>query len=182
MTNEAVVIPLKRFDIAKNRLRRAPHLNATSIAQALAENVIVHSRPRHIIVLSESRSVSQFAKDQGVEVRSTHATSLNEAVQGAYDELTMRFNNLIIVHGDLRHPENLGHFDLEPGITFVADHRGEGTNVIVIPTGLDFQFSYGEDSLRRHVDQAARLGVDFRVVRDSPWCFDVDEPADLDVP
>jgi 2-phospho-L-lactate guanylyltransferase (CobY/MobA/RfbA family) len=118
----------------------------------------------------------------GAEVRRTGATGLNEVVQDAYRGLARRFARLIVVHGDLRQPEGLGTVDFAPGITLFADHHGQGTNVLVVPTGLDFHFAYGSNSLARHREQAERLGVAHRVITDSPWRFDVDERSDLESP
>lgn len=180
MTTDAIVIPLKRFERAKGRLRRGTDLNVAALAEELARGVIDNSHPRHVIVLSENPDVTHFATSMGVEVWKSRATNLNEAVQGAYQGLRGRFERLIIAHGDLRLPDGLGAFTPEPGITLFADHHGEGTNVLVIPTGLDFHFAYGPQSLSRHIEQAKRLGVEYRVVTNSPWRYDVDEPSDLD--
>jgi 2-phospho-L-lactate guanylyltransferase (CobY/MobA/RfbA family) len=86
---------------------------------------------------------------------------------------------LIIAHGDLRFPGGLGAVDVESGITLYGDHRGEGTNVMVLPTNLDFRFAYGPNSLARHIEEAQRLRIATRVELESPWRFDVDEPDDL---
>jgi 2-phospho-L-lactate guanylyltransferase (CobY/MobA/RfbA family) len=182
MTTEAIVVPLKRFDLAKDRLRQGADLDVTALAEELARNVLCQSRPRHVIVLSEHPEVARFASSLGAEIWSSRATSLNEAVQGAYRGLGERFERLIIAHGDLRYPEGLGDFAPEPGITVVTDHRGEGTNVLVLPTGLNFHFAYGTGSRLLHVEQARLLGVPCRVVSDSPWRYDVDELSDLQDP
>jgi 2-phospho-L-lactate guanylyltransferase (CobY/MobA/RfbA family) len=149
------------------------------LARDLAAGVLKASSPRHIVVVSESEEVSRFAEESGVEVLQSSANGLNEAVQGAYGVLSSRFDVVIVAHGDLRVPDGLGTFEPETGITLFADHHGEGTNVLVVPTGLDFRFAYGPGSLSRHVAEAERLGVEFRVERDSPWRYDVDEISDL---
>ena len=178
--SDAVVIPLKRFDLAKVRLRRGDDLDVTRLARDLARGVIEASAPRTVIVVSEDPLVTDFATSLGAEMWHSDANGLNEAVQGAYVGLAERFERLIIAHGDLRLPEGLGGLDVDPGLTFYADHHGTGTNVIVIPTGLDFHFAYGVNSLARHVAEATRLAVAFRVVTDSPWRYDVDERSDLE--
>jgi len=177
---EAVVVPLKRFELAKGRLRKGGGLNTAAIAEELARGVIASGAPRHVIVLSEDPGVSAFARALGAEVRETRAAGLNEAVQSAYQALHDRFERIIVAHGDLSHPEGLGVFDALSGITLFADRHGEGTNVLVLPTGLDFHFAYGPESLRRHVAESERLKVACRVILDSPWRFDVDEPSDLE--
>jgi 2-phospho-L-lactate/phosphoenolpyruvate guanylyltransferase len=177
--NEAVVVPLKSFERAKERLRQNPDLDVASIAQDLARGVVTNAHPRTVIVVSEDAGVSRFAESLDAEVWFSRASNLNDAVQGAYKGLGERFERLIIVHGDLRFPQSLGTFVPRTGITFFADHRGSGTNVMVIPTGLDFHFSYGANSLHRHVEEAERLNAPYQVITTSPWRFDVDEPSDL---
>jgi len=70
-------------------------------------------------------------------------------------------------------------FEPADGVTIVTDHHGTGTNVLTLPTGLDFHFSYGADSASAHHREAERLGCRVALVTDSPWRFDVDEPEDL---
>jgi 2-phospho-L-lactate guanylyltransferase len=179
VSSDAFVIPLKRFDVAKERLRVNKVDSVTELARHLATQVILSCRPRHTIVLSESDDVTTFATALGCEVLYSDAISLNDAVQRAYGALQERFDRLIIVHGDLRDPEGLGTFEPDDEITIVTDHHGLGTNVMALPTGLDFHFSYGASSASLHQREADRLGCHVTVVADSPWRFDVDEPDDL---
>jgi 2-phospho-L-lactate guanylyltransferase len=176
---DAFVLPLKRFDLAKERLRTNNVDAVTELAQRLATQVILSCRPRHTIVLSESDEITTFAAALGCEVLQSDATGLNDAVQRAYGALERRFELLIIVHGDLRDPEGLGDFDPDDDITILTDHHGIGTNVLALPTGLDFHFAYGANSASLHQREAERLGRRFTLVTDSPWRFDVDEPDDL---
>lgn len=177
--NDAFVLPLKTFELAKERLRVGGTDEVTQLARAMALAVLQSCAPRRVVVLSESDAISHFAKEHGADVYESSSTSLNEAVQGAYQVVGEHFERLIIVHGDLRRPEGLGLFDPKPGVTIVTDHHGTGTNVLALPTGLNFRFFYGPDSAHRHEAEALRLGVDFHVVANSPWRFDVDEPSDL---
>ena len=177
--NSVVVVPLKRFDRAKSRLRQNRDIDVTFIVEQLARGVILASRPRPVVIVSEDEELAPFAASLDAELLLSTSTSLNEAVQTAYQSLGDRFEQLIIAHGDLRFPEGLGSFELEPGITLIADHFGEGTNVMVIPAKLDFRFAYGPGSLRRHIEEARRVGVAHRVELTSAWRFDVDEPEDL---
>lgn len=179
MERDAFVVPLKRFDVAKTRLRSGVTLDVTTLVRDLATNVLANCAPRHVIVISESDDITQFAHDLGVEVVETDATNLNAAVQRAYALLGDRFERLIFVHGDIRNPEGLSNFSPAPGITIVADHHGTGTNVLVVPTGLGFRFAYGNGSAQLHAQEARRIGAICQVVVDSPWRFDVDEPVDL---
>lgn len=170
---------MKRFDVAKERLRLGGVVDVTSLARSLAASVLQASAPRPVVVVSESDDVSEFAQERGAEVLRLRSAGLNAAMRAAYETLAVRFDFLILAHGDLRFPEGLGTFNFEPGITIVTDHHGEGTNVLALPAGLDFHFAYGPGSRRRHAQEAQRLGLEFRVIADSPWRFDVDEAGDL---
>lgn len=182
MTHVAVVVPLKRFDLAKDRLRQGGASEVTTLARELATAVIEHCAPHPVIIASESREIADFARSLGVEIFASEARDLNDAVQRAYESLGERFEQLIIVHGDLKHPSGLGDFRPGAGVTIVTDHHQRGTNVLALPTGLGFKFSYGADSRRRHELEADRLGLSCLVVTDSPWAFDVDDPSDLESP
>ncbi|MCU1364264.1 MAG: hypothetical protein JWM55_2092 [Acidimicrobiaceae bacterium] len=182
MVNEVFVVPLKPFEVAKNRLRRGGVNDVTTLASDLATGVIRSCAPRRVVVLSESPSVTRFARDLGVEALESAATNLNEAVQNAYERLGELFERVIVVHGDLREPEGLGEFHPDPGITIITDHLSRGTNVLVVPTGLDFHFRYGADSAMKHYREAERLELSVRTITDSPWRYDVDEASDLQAP
>ena len=182
MARDVFVVPLKRFDVAKERLRRGGVEDVTGLASNLATAVIESCAPRPVVVLSESRDVTRFALNLGVDVLESDATTLNEAVQNAYERLGERFDRVIVVHGDLRDPIALGEFEPDEGVTIVTDHHGRGTNVLVVPTGLDFHFFYGDDSAEKHRVEAQRRGVPCRLITDSPWRFDVDEPGDVTPP
>jgi 2-phospho-L-lactate guanylyltransferase (CobY/MobA/RfbA family) len=182
MAAEVFVVPLKRFDVAKERLRRGGVENVTGLASDLATGVIESCAPRQVVVLSESSEVTRFALDLGAEVLESDASTLNEAVQSAYERLREHYDRIIVVHGDLRDPRGLGEFEPDAGVTVVTDYLSRGTNVLVVPTGLEFHFFYGEDSAERHRGEAERLGVPYQVITDSPWRFDVDEPGDVTRP
>lgn len=180
--NAAVVVPLKRFDRAKARLRRDRNLDVTSIVEGLARGVILASHPRPVVVVSEDPELEVFASSLGAELLLTSSSNLNEAAQAAYDALAPRFERLIIAHGDLLEPDGLGTFEPECDVTFYGDRRADGTNVVSLPTGLDFHFAYGPQSLDRHVREAKRLQLSYCVNISSPWRFDVDVPGDLPAP
>jgi 2-phospho-L-lactate guanylyltransferase len=178
-SRRAIIVPLKRFDRAKQRLRASADVDVTRLARDLAAGVLAAAAPRPTIVLSESASVAQFARRHGAHVLTSRAHTLNEAVQNAYAELGGAFDQLIIVHGDLANPEGISSFDPGAGVTIVVDHHGRGTNVLAVPTRLDFHFAYGSDSARRHRHEATRLNQSCSVIIGSPWSLDVDDVDDL---
>ncbi|NNN01719.1 MAG: hypothetical protein HKL86_07815 [Acidimicrobiaceae bacterium] len=179
MDDVVILVPLKRFDIAKLRLRESGVAAATEIARALAAQVLEASHPRHVIVIGESEEIAAFAHDHGAESFESRATDLNDAVTRAYRFAGERFEYVIIAHGDLREPTGLGTFAPSEGVTIFSDHHGTGTNVLILPTELDFHFAYGVQSARHHLREAHRLHLTTTLVTDSPWRFDIDESDDL---
>ena len=179
MQDLAIVVPLKEFVLAKTRLREGGVDNVDTKIRDMASGVFSAARPRPLFVSCESDDVEEFALQCSATPLRSSSTSLNEAVTFAYHALSSDFRRIMIVHADLLYPEGLGDFDPFDGVTIVTDHHGRGTNVLVVPTGFDFTFRFGADSASSHQLEAQRTGVPHRLVRDSPWRYDVDEPGDL---
>ena len=173
------VVPLKSFAVGKARLRRAGTSNVNTLVQQLADRVIIGCAPRPVFIVCESDDVEHFARQRGARVLRSPRPGLNAAVDYAYRYLGNDVTRVTIVLGDIRAPDGLGVFTSERDITIVTDVRSDGTNVLSLPTGLAFTFQYGPGSATAHANESRRLGLTLDVVRDSPWCVDVDEPADL---
>ncbi|HEY5302821.1 MAG TPA: hypothetical protein VIJ86_02040 [Acidimicrobiales bacterium] len=179
MENLAILVPLKGFTVAKSRLRDSGVVGVDDMARSLAHRVLAASQPRPVFVACESTDVAEFARARGVDVIESTARDLNEAVTNAYRILSENFERLVIVHGDLRQPTGLGDFDPSPGLTVVTDSHGTGTNVLALPSKLDFTFHYGPGSAQAHERESRRLRLVSRVVTNSPWRFDVDYAEDI---
>jgi 2-phospho-L-lactate guanylyltransferase len=179
---DTFLVPLKDFDRAKERLRSDAALDVPALARSLAAGVIVACAPVPVIVVTEDDAVADFARGLGAEIWFGDAQGLNDAVQRAYEGMADRFDLVAIVHGDLLAPQGLSRFEPGEGVTVVADHHATGTNVLALPTGLDFRFGYGADSAQRHRREATRLGLEFLLITHSPWSHDIDRPEDLELP
>ena len=179
--NLAILVPLKGFALAKSRLRHGGVDRVDDVARSLALDVLRAAKPRPLFVACETPDVEAFALECGARVIRSPASGLNEVVTHAYRLLGEHYQHLVIAHGDLREPDGLGAFDPLQGVTVVTDDAGSGTNVLALPTRVDFEFHYGPHSASAHQREARRRGLELHVISDSPWRFDVDEPEDLDV-
>ena len=185
----AIVVPLKGFATAKDRLSSALTPEEREyLAQRLATRVLAvacaipHSV---VIVVSDDDSLLEWSKAFGaISVRQSR-TGLNGAVSDARDEALRRgCEHVLITHGDLVDPTPLVDLcaSLDQGlVTLVSDRHQDGTNVLALPASLDFTTHYGKGSFRAHLDEATRRGYSVHVVDDARLALDVDEPADLDL-
>ncbi len=175
----AIIVPLKAFELAKSRLRRGGVHDVETRLRDMAAAVLAAGKPRPVYVACESDEVADFALAHGAQVLRSPVAGLNEAAAYAHARLSSDFERVMIVHGDLRLPAGLGSFEPPAAVTIVTDHHGTGTNVLVVPTGVDFRFAFGVGSAAAHVHEARRLDLSHHVVTDSPWRFDVDEVGDM---
>ncbi len=65
------------------------------------------------------------------------------------------------------------------GFAIAPDTSGTGTNALCLVSSLPFQFQFGPDSRRLHLQEARRMGLTPQVVHLPGLEFDVDSPADL---
>jgi 2-phospho-L-lactate guanylyltransferase len=177
---EVVLVPIKSFTVGKSRLR--DHLtgdDVVALMQRLARDVIAACRPTPCWVLCDDDDVALFATECGARDVRAPSSGLNDAVAHGYQLASEQHDRVIIAHADLIVPASLGAATFSSGATIATDRHGTGTNVLVLPTGLDFTFFYGVGSARAHESEATRLGLAVTVLTASGWAADLDEPADL---
>ena len=185
----AIVIPLKAFAAAKDRLSSAlSPTQRAALATRLATRVLTIARTiegADIIVASDDDEVLAWSNTFGaIGVRQSRP-GLNGAVSDARDEARHRgCDHVLITHGDLVDPTSLVELCAtldRTVVTLVSDRHLDGTNVLALPTSIDFDTHYGKGSFRAHLDEATRRGIAAHVVEDARLALDVDEPADLDL-
>lgn len=181
---EAVLMPVKAFSAAKIRL--APTLDGPArsrMARAMADRVAAAARPLPLAVVCDDPEVAQWARHLGAVVIPEPGLGLNRAVQAGVEWLARAgAERVTVVHADLPMARDLSWLGSWPGVSLVPDRRLDGTNVLSVPCGIGFEFSYGPGSFARHLDQARSLGVGTRVIHEPELSWDVDVPADLDHP
>lgn len=177
----AVLVPVKAFALAKARL--APQLDPVrraDLARAMATHVVRAGAPLPVAVVCDDDEVARWAEAEGAIVLHEPGRGLNGAVETGVHLLgEAGAAEVLVAHGDLPLAERLERLAGFAGITLVPDRSEDGTNIVCVPVGAGFRFSYGPGSFSRHVAEAERVGVAVRVVREPSLTLDIDRPADL---
>jgi 2-phospho-L-lactate guanylyltransferase len=66
----------------------------------------------------------------------------------------------------------------QPTVFLCGDQRQQGTNGLILPTGVAFRFRYGRNSFHHHQQEAARLGLACQIVQLPSLQFDLDTEQD----
>jgi 2-phospho-L-lactate guanylyltransferase len=181
LAGPVVLVPVKAFSAAKERL--APLLDAAGrarLARSMAERVIAAASPLPVAVVCDDAEVAAWADAHGAHVLPEPGRGLNGAVEAGVTRLAAAgASEVLVVHADLPLAADLARLRGFDGITLVPDRRDDGTNVICLPAGAPFRFSYGAGSFARHCAEAERAGLALRVVRTPELEWDVDLPSDL---
>lgn len=181
----AVIIPIKSFEGAKERLASA--LDATErrkLAVYTATRVVAAAAPFSVFIVCDDDEVAHFARQHGAVVVQQQVSGLNNAARAGLDAArNAGFIWGIIAHGDLPLATHFDHLLDESmprtRIGLVGDQSKDGTNVLVIATDSAFDFHYGPGSFRAHCDETIRRGYELRVIDDFALAIDIDTPADL---
>ena len=176
-----VIIPVKAFHEAKARL--SPSLQPeqrAELAQKMATHVVASAAPLPVAIVCDDDDVAEWAAQQGASVLWCPGTDLNGAINSGFEAARSAGVDFVVIsHSDLPFADGFSRLNPWPGVTIVPDRHGAGTNVMALPTALDFTFSYGTESFGRHVAEAARLRKGLRIVHQPGLAWDIDFPADL---
>ena len=181
MNKRAILIPIKDFDSAKLRLSEVlDTAGRAKLAKELARGVIEACSGVPVWIVCENDEVESWGRGLGAEILRNPEEGLNKAAEFGFNCLREQgVERVLVTHGDLIHPEGLPSlFDMEE-IVIVPDTELDGTNVLVLPTAINFEFSYGPNSYNRHLKSATGSGKPTLVVADSKFAFDIDDPDDL---
>lgn len=181
-----VLVPVKAFGRAKLRLADVLDGPArAALAREMADRVLTAAAPLPAAVVCDDDDVAAWAESRGARVLWRPGHGLNGAVNDAVATLAAEgVDRVMVTHADL--PLATGFDELVPGdaggIVLVPDRHEDGTNVASIPAASGFTFAYGPGSFPRHCVEAERLGLALTVHRPPRLTWDVDVPADLDLP
>jgi 2-phospho-L-lactate guanylyltransferase len=186
----AAVLPVKRFDNAKQRLAEAvggPERRA--LAAAMVEDVLaalgqVDGLDDVIVVTAEERAAA-LARSAGAHVvadRVEAGQSLAAEV-GVETALERGAERALLVPGDCPalDPGEVTKLlrSHQQGVVIVSDRHGSGTNALLLTPPLALAPSFGPGSLARHAARAAAGGATVRVAQAPSLELDVDTPGDL---
>ncbi len=181
-----MLIPVKSFTRAKVRLAGALDAGErAALARAMAAQVVGAAAPLPVWCVCDDEQVAAWALDHGAQVEWTPGLGLNGAVQAAVDrQAAAGTGRVVVAHADLPFARDLAVLAdaADDEVVLVPDRHRLGSNVVSVPTGAGFRFTYGQGSFERHCAEADRCGLRLRIVRAEHLGWDVDEPIDLDVP
>lgn len=182
-----LVLPFKSLAAGKSRLtpwlspdeRRA--LNTQLLERSL-ELATAFAGPSRTLVVSHCDEVLARAARWGALCLTEPAPGLNEGLTHATRFLRRtQVGRLVVLAGDLplADDEDLAALAAaQEGIALATDRAGTGTNALSLPTGVDFHFQYGVCSRQLHAREAARLGLQCRILERPGLAFDLDTADD----
>lgn len=176
-----VLVPVKSFRRAKQRLATIANAQERAeLARALAEGVLDAAGDTPTFVVCDDAEVATWAEQHGATVLWRPGRGLNPAVtEGVAALADCELDHVVVAHSDLPLAHDLAALAEPATVTIVPDRHDDGTNVLALPTGVDFRFRYGPRSSHAHRALAAELGLAVRVVRDERLGLDLDTPDDL---
>ena len=181
----AVIIPLKGFSKAKERL--APVFDAhtrSQLAMLTAHMVIEAARKlpdsTRVVVVTDDEASAEWARNKGAETL-IESRGLNPSIDLAYRHIGNSADWVMVCHSDIVHPQRLAALPSPSTsqVIIVRDRHREGTNVMVLPANKDFEFHYGVGSAEAHREECERRGLKPIEVIDPLLGIDIDTPADL---
>ena len=179
--NAVVLVPVKAFADAKARLASVlGDAQRERLARWTSARVLAAAGELPTYVACDDEQVAAWATEHGASILWHPGVGLNAAVNDSVAELRdAGVTDVIVAHGDLPRAHSFAALTQPGTLTLVPDRRGDGTNVIALPTDLKFQFSYGPGSFQRHLGAAIADGLSVRVRRDPLLALDIDTPSDL---
>ncbi|HEY4428799.1 MAG TPA: 2-phospho-L-lactate guanylyltransferase [Solirubrobacteraceae bacterium] len=192
----AAVLPVKRFELAKQRLGASvadgvrialARAMVTDVLQALAETSGIDST----IVVTRERMLAGAAREMGAHVIEDETESGQPAAVelGVRHALDRGLERVLCVPGDCPglDPAELERLlagspaASETEVVILPDRHGTGTNGLLLCPPDAIPPAFGPDSCARHLALARAAGVPCRVEQLPSLLLDIDTGADLEV-
>ena len=187
----AAILPVKRFEAAKQRLAEALGAGSRAALAAAMFSDVIGALERAaslqtIVVVSGDRQVRDVIAGRDIvlledvaEKGQSHAarTGLARAsALGCHRAALVPSDCPLLEAADL---DRLVATSVGTDVVIVPDRHDTGTNALVVDPSGPFEPQFGPDSLRRHTEQAERRGLSYRVERPLSLTLDVDTGDDL---
>lgn len=189
--NTIAVIPVKRFDRAKERLAASIDPETRSrLAEAMLEDVLDSLDDSRMvfgrIVITSDEGAAGIARNHGCQViDDTGTTTHSEAAMlGVPAAVEAGAERVLLLAGDcpLMNPREIDYLLTsvpERAVAIVRDRHRTGTNALLLSPPDAIEPSFGEGSAERHRRIAREAGF-LTSFEDLPsLALDIDEPADL---
>jgi 2-phospho-L-lactate/phosphoenolpyruvate guanylyltransferase len=186
------VVPVKRFDAAKSRLR--PVLNANEcaeLAKQMLQDVLttLTACPEilsGVIVVASDTAVAETARQSGAYVllqpvdSGINAAILHAVVSFGADD------GVIVVPSDLPQltrtaiAQAMAAIALPRSMAIAAAAEDGGTNLIAYRQARLLMPRFGPDSFESHLRAAAEIGINARILNLPELAIDIDRPSHLE--
>ncbi len=188
----AAILPVKRFDQAKQRLGETLGASTrAALAAAMFADVLAQIQRAPaldaVLVVSGEPSVQKLAGEAGATVIDDSADQgqSHAALAGLVRAAAKGFEQALLVPGDcpLVDPAEvdlLVRGSSSGGIVIVPDRHDTGTNALLLDPFGPFEPRFGPGSLARHVGQAQDKGLEHVVTTVPSLGLDVDTGDDLE--
>lgn len=185
------VLPVKRFDAAKQRLAGGvDEGRRRALAEAMLADVLeaigAARAIERLIVVTGDPIAQELAAETGAEVVPDpedvgHVEAAQAGIARAEAEGAER---VVLLAGDcpLLDPRELDRLltgTPERYVGIVPDRHGTGTNALLLSPPDAIVPAFGEGSRQRHVDAAREAGIPFGIEELSSIELDLDTPADV---
>jgi 2-phospho-L-lactate guanylyltransferase len=185
------VLPVKRFDAAKQRLgagideERRRALVAAMLRDVL-EGIAEARMIERTIVVSGEPAAQEIARRQGADsVEDPSDEGQPEAALiGIAQAQAGGASCVVLVAGDcpLLDPRDLDRLLTavpDPYVAIVPDRHGTGTNALLLRPPNAIRPAFGERSRERHLEAARSAGLPHGLERLQSLALDLDTPADM---
>lgn len=187
-----VVVPAKPLAASKSRLApRLPPDRRRALVLAMLHHVlrVTHgSGVADVVVVGGDDAISALCRRLGLPWGPEPAAGLNACVQHAFQSACdAGWDGVMYLPADLPEltvSDLVSLLELSESVrrpVVAPDRFEQGTNALLIPTGIMFKVMLGAGSFRRHLAQCSELGVPVSVYRSQGLGLDIDTPPDLDV-
>jgi 2-phospho-L-lactate guanylyltransferase len=185
------VIPVKRFELAKQRLAAAvPGGHRRALAEAMLSDCLLALRRvpaiDEICLVTADPTAARLAAEHGLSsVEDTASSHSQAAALGVAHALAAGATRVLLVAADcpLIDPQELAQLLSRPtptrSVLVVPDRHGDGTNALLLKPPDVIAPAFGEGSRRRHTTTAATAGAMPELVALPSLALDIDTAEDL---